>query len=36
MIDPMSNKALTIGRLTKSADVNVETVRYCQRVGLIE
>lgn len=32
----MRSKALTIGRLAKSADVNVETVRYYQRVGLIK
>jgi MerR family mercuric resistance operon transcriptional regulator len=31
----MSTKILTIGRLAKSADVNVETIRYYQRVGLI-
>lgn len=28
--------SLTIGRLARSADVNVETVRYYQRVGLID
>jgi MerR family mercuric resistance operon transcriptional regulator len=27
---------LTIGRLAKAADVNVETIRYYQRIGLIE
>jgi len=32
----MSTELLTIGRLAKSADVNVETVRYYQRVGLVE
>ena len=32
----MSSEALTIGRLAKSANVNVETVRYYQRVGLIK
>ncbi len=29
------NKALTIGRLAQAAAVNIETVRYYQRVGLI-
>lgn len=32
----MSEKALTIGYLAKAANVNVETVRYYQRQGLIE
>ena len=27
---------LTIGRLAKRADVNVETIRYYQRIGLID
>jgi len=27
---------LTIGRLAKRVDVNVETIRYYQRIGLIE
>lgn len=27
---------LTIGRLAKTADINVETIRYYQRIGLIE
>ena len=31
----MKNKALTIGFLAKAADVNIETIRYYQRVGLI-
>jgi len=31
----MSKSPLTIGRLAKAAMVNVETVRYYQRVGLI-
>jgi MerR family mercuric resistance operon transcriptional regulator len=31
----MNAKALTIGRLAQFANVNVETVRYYQRVGLI-
>jgi MerR family mercuric resistance operon transcriptional regulator len=30
-----ANRALTIGRLAKSAGVHVETVRYYQRRGLI-
>lgn len=28
-------KSLTIGHLARAADVNVETVRYYQRVGLV-
>lgn len=31
----MQKKPLTIGHLAKAADVNVETVRYYQRVNLI-
>ena len=31
----MKNKPLTIGFLAKAADVNIETVRYYQRIGLI-
>jgi len=31
-----SPPALTIGQLAKQVDVNVETVRYYQRIGLIE
>lgn len=31
----MHEKGLTIGRLAEQAGVNVETVRYYQRVGLI-
>ncbi len=31
----MSHIPFTIGRLAKAADVNVETIRYYQRVGLI-
>jgi MerR family mercuric resistance operon transcriptional regulator len=31
----MTNKPLTIGHLAKAAGVNVETVRYYQRIGLI-
>jgi len=29
-------KGLTIGQLARQADVNVETIRYYQRIGLIE
>ena len=29
------NKALTIGRLAKKAEVNVETIRYYQRIKLL-
>jgi len=32
----MSHKKLTIGHLARSASVNVETVRYYQRVALIQ
>jgi len=31
----MMRTPLTIGRLAKAAEVNVETIRYYQRVGLI-
>ena len=31
----MSQPPLTIGRLARAAEVNVETIRYYQRVGLI-
>lgn len=31
----MPHRPLTIGRLAKAAEVNVETIRYYQRVGLI-
>jgi len=31
----MSQKPLTIGFLAKAAEVNVETIRYYQRVGLL-
>ena len=31
----MTQAPLTIGRLAKAAEVNIETVRYYQRVGLI-
>jgi MerR family mercuric resistance operon transcriptional regulator len=30
------NKPLTIGHLARAAEVNIETVRYYQRVGLIQ
>jgi len=37
MTIPMQNKAeFTIGRLAVAAGVNVETVRYYQRIGLID
>ena len=32
----MSTKNLTIGFLAKAADVNIETIRYYQRINLIE
>jgi len=31
----MNHSALTIGRLARAADVNIETIRYYQRVGLV-
>jgi len=31
----MNKKSLTIGFLAKAADVNIETIRYYQRIGLI-
>ena len=31
----MNKKPLTIGFLAKAADVNIETIRYYQRIGLI-
>lgn len=31
----MKEKALTIGSLAKAAEVNLETIRYYQRIGLI-
>lgn len=31
----MKNNKLTIGSLAKAADVNIETIRYYQRIGLI-
>ena len=31
----MSQTPFTIGRLAKAAEVNVETIRYYQRVGLV-
>jgi MerR family mercuric resistance operon transcriptional regulator len=37
MTEIKKNQAgLTIGRLAKIVDVNVETIRYYQRIGLIE
>lgn len=37
MIKSMTNQAnLTIGRLAKLVDVNVETIRYYQRIGLLD
>jgi len=32
----MQSQGLTIGRLARAAGVNVETIRYYQRIGLIE
>ena len=31
----MSARSLTIGRLAESAGVNLETVRYYERIGLM-
>jgi len=35
MIAKVINQKLTIGKLAKSANVNIETIRYYQDVGLI-
>ncbi len=32
----MQNKPLTIGKLAESAGVNVETIRYYQKIGLLK
>lgn len=32
----MTTKTLTIGKLARAADVNIETIRYYQRVNLID
>lgn len=32
---PQSHAALTIGRIAQQAGVNVETIRYYQRIGLL-
>ncbi|NNG14412.1 MAG: MerR family DNA-binding protein, partial [Gammaproteobacteria bacterium] len=32
----MKNPALTISRLAREADIGVETIRYYQRIGLLE
>jgi MerR family transcriptional regulator, mercuric resistance operon regulatory protein len=34
--EPMPQAGMTIGRLAKQAGVNIETIRYYQRRGLIE
>jgi len=31
-----STETMTIGNLAKAADVNVETIRYYQRIGLVD
>jgi len=32
----ISNEAMTIGSLARAANVNVETIRYYQRIGLVD
>ncbi len=32
----ISNEGMTIGSLAKAANVNVETIRYYQRIGLVD
>jgi MerR family mercuric resistance operon transcriptional regulator len=33
---PVQHRSMRIGELAKSADVSVETIRYYQRIGLLE
>lgn len=35
MSSELHSQSMTIGRLAEAADVNVETIRYYQRIGLI-
>ena len=35
MLRPTTKSGITIGQLARSAEVNVETVRYYQRIGLL-
>jgi MerR family mercuric resistance operon transcriptional regulator len=35
-IEPMSKKPLTINSVAKKSSVSIETIRYYQRIGLIE
>ena len=35
MLKPLAESGITVGRLARAAAVNVETVRYYQRIGLL-
>ena len=35
MLRPVTKSGITIGQLARSAGVNVETIRYYQRIGLL-
>ena len=35
MLKPLTESGITVGRLARAAAVNVETVRYYQRIGLL-
>ncbi|MBX9813050.1 MAG: Hg(II)-responsive transcriptional regulator [Burkholderiales bacterium] len=35
MLRPVTRSGITIGQLAQAAEVNVETVRYYQRIGLL-
>ena len=35
MLKPLSKSGITVGQLARAAAVNVETVRYYQRIGLL-
>jgi MerR family mercuric resistance operon transcriptional regulator len=35
MLNPMTKSGITVGQLAQTAAVNVETIRYYQRIGLL-
>ena len=35
MLKPLADSGITVGQLARAAAVNVETVRYYQRIGLL-
>ena len=35
MLKPVAGSGITVGQLARAAAVNVETVRYYQRIGLL-